>query len=102
MKSFTDIALLTAMLSSSVGVVGTFLMVSFRPSVEPMPMDASDLTLITSCRSAGVGQVLLLLLLVGVISGERPPQSSPPPEVGEPSAILTLVSGCEPGTMTIR
>lgn len=29
-------------MSSSAGDVGTLVMVSFRPSVEPMPMDASD------------------------------------------------------------
>lgn len=34
----------SAKLSSSTGDVGTLAMVSFRPSVEPMPMDASDRT----------------------------------------------------------
>lgn len=34
----------SAKLSSSAGDVGTLAMVSFRPSVEPMPMDASDRT----------------------------------------------------------
>jgi len=46
-------------LSSSAGDVGTLAMVSFRPSVDPMPMDASDRTDTASADQDGSGDGIL-------------------------------------------
>lgn len=90
-----------AKLSSSAGEVGTLAMVSFRPSVEPMPIDASDRTDTASDQdrsSDDASCVICCWWCFRLTAANRPP---PPVEfMLEEPAIAAAEPGGEPGGTT--
>lgn len=90
-----------AKLSSSAGEVGTLAMVSFRPSVEPMPIEASDRTDTASDQdrsSDDASCVGCCRCCFRLTAANRPP---PPVEfMLEEPAITAADPGGEPGGTT--